>query len=349
MRPPAEQDRGPRAMTATAPVFVVGPPRAGTTLAATILGGHPDLYATGETHFCEDILARYGDAEAAGDRGVVAAAIDRLRTLYARYNEPAAQARITHLLETDDGLARLRGARDLTDLWDRFMRLQMSEPQLRWVNHVPRDIFFLDDLRRRFPGARFIGMVRDPRDFLLSYREKGQDEGGPNRNRLRRLYHPVMTALLWRASVRRLLDAADGAAPDILLLRYEDLVADPAAGIGQLCRFLGLAHDPAMQTPAVANSSHAQADGGHRSGHIYGDSVGRFAGPGGLDATELWLCQRLCAAEMQRLAYVPARSGLPWCLPLVLAGLPWRIVSGLWANRGKRGPLLAYLRRRLGA
>ena len=49
-------------------------------------------------------------------------------------------------------------------------------------------------------------MVRDPRDFLLSYRNKGEGAGGANRARLRRLYHPVLTSLLWRTSVRRLLD-----------------------------------------------------------------------------------------------------------------------------------------------
>jgi hypothetical protein len=50
----------------SAPIFIVGTPRSGTTLMARILGNHSILYRPGETHFMQDIYARratIGDLE----------------------------------------------------------------------------------------------------------------------------------------------------------------------------------------------------------------------------------------------------------------------------------------------
>jgi len=49
------EGRSPSAEQGFSPIFVLGTPRAGTTLMARILDRHPRLFAPGETHFFEEI------------------------------------------------------------------------------------------------------------------------------------------------------------------------------------------------------------------------------------------------------------------------------------------------------
>ncbi len=104
-----------------------------------------------------------------------------------------------------------------------------------WRNHelliskVPHDVFRLDPLRNFYAGRaanlRIILMVRDPRDVLTSVRKTGGPLGyvvGPER--WRRYYR----------SFRR-----ERLAPDVLEVRYERLVRDPADEQLRIERFTG--------------------------------------------------------------------------------------------------------------
>jgi Sulfotransferase family len=327
------------------PIFIIGPPRCGTTLMAVILGAHEHIFATGETHFCEDVFLNTAHAGNA-PKGLFdkAAAIARLRDLYARYNEPVAQAHIDQVMALPETQGQLEAATDFGDLWARFMRCQMASHQLRWVNHTPRDVFYVTELRRWFPGARFIGMVRDPRDFLCSYRDKWRIETGANQRRLKRLYHPILTSLVWRGSVRRLLSERSATSdPDILIVRYEDLVRDPDAVVAKVCAFVGETPEPPMMHPTTANSSSGPV---HETG-IFAHSVDRWRGSDGLPAADVTLAQWLCRTEMHHLEYACVDNVSPLELFLHVLRLPWHLAVALWVNRARRGPLFAYLRQRL--
>ena len=84
-------------MSSTAPVFIVGTPRSGTTLLARILGRHPSLFMHGETHFFPDIYARRAELGDPPSAEGALAMKERLSTLYGRYNEPADQARVARI------------------------------------------------------------------------------------------------------------------------------------------------------------------------------------------------------------------------------------------------------------
>ncbi len=155
------------------PIFVVGTPRSGTTLTARILGNHPSIFMPGETHFIEDVYSRRDDLGDPADEHAREHIVERLGTLYGRFNEPADQRRIDRLLESD-GLADALGlAATYRDLFDVFMTRQMTaEGRRRWGNQVPRDLFEVDQLFAFYPEARVIACVRDLRDYLLSYRDR---------------------------------------------------------------------------------------------------------------------------------------------------------------------------------
>jgi hypothetical protein len=321
------------------PVFVVGPPRSGTTLTARLLGELPRVFMPGETHFLEDIYRRGGPRGASGQ---LPEALARLRTLYGRYNEPEDQRRIDALWESG-GLERaLSGCASPRELFETFMGAQAaSVGKPRWGNQVPRDVFELDTLLGMFPEARIVGCIRDPRDFLVSYRDKWTISA--DGERLRRLYHPILTSFLWKASARAILDGKrrhDGA---VHVLRYEDLVGDPQSHLRRLCDFIGEEFHPRLLDTRFSNSST-----GARLTGISSRSAGRWRAD--LPAEDAYFAQKICGAVMEQFGYAPVAlsPGRLEAARLALA-LPGRTLRALSANRAKRGSTVRYLARRLRA
>jgi hypothetical protein len=321
------------------PVFVVGPPRSGTTLTARLLGGLPRLFMPGETHFLEDIHHRYGDP---GDLSAhLPEILARLRTLYGRFEEPEDQRRIERLCQSGALERALCGCRNHREIFDAFMRLQAADAgKARWGNQVPRDVFELDTIFRMFPDARVVACIRDPRDFLVSYRDKWTIAGadGP---RLRRLYHPVLTSYLWKASALAIVAAKSRFGAAVHVIRYEDLVAEPDSNLRRLCSFIGEEFHPGLLDTQFSNSST-----GARFAGISSTSAGRWRAD--LPAEDAYFAQKICGAVMQKFAYAPVKLAPD---PLKTARLalaaPARTISALAANRGTRGSTFRYLARRI--
>jgi tetratricopeptide (TPR) repeat protein len=112
------------------PIFIVGMPRSGTTLAEQILASHPAVFGAGELPFWEAAMTTY---EAATLRG-----------------------------EAHDST--------LTRLSDDYLRLlaTLSPDALRVVDKMPGNFMFLGLMHATLPRARIIHLQRDPIDTCLS-------------------------------------------------------------------------------------------------------------------------------------------------------------------------------------
>jgi Sulfotransferase family len=322
------------------PVFVVGPPRSGTTLTARLLGELPRLFMPGETHYLEDIYHRHAEPGAEHLADILA----RLRTLYARFEEPDDQQRIERLWQSAAFERRLRACRTHAEMLDAFMTLQAaSAGKSRWGNQVPRDVFELDTLLRMFPRARVIACIRDPRDFLVSYRDKWTIAAAAHRDRLRRLYHPVLTAYLWKASAQAVLAGKRRFSEAVHVLRYEDLVGEPASRLQRLCAFIGEEFDPRLLATQFSNSST-----GARLTGISSRSAGRWRTA--LPVEDAYFAQKICGPVMAQFGYRPASLAPDRLKAARLALLtPARTIGALSANRSLRGSTLRYLARRIRA
>src|SRR5690606_31634209 len=108
----------------------------------------------------------------------------------------------------------------------------------RWGDKTPEHIRHLGEIRRDFPGARLIHLVRDGRDVAEAMR--------------RMVFYPVTAygvSRIWRDEIRhwQAFCATEGDA-DTLVVRYEDLVTDPQATVASIFRFLG---EPVVDTVAT--------------------------------------------------------------------------------------------------
>lgn len=326
------------------PVFVIGTPRSGTTLTARILGRHSELFMPGETHYFPDV---YASRKQLGDPADSAARVrihNRMMSLYARYNEPEDQARVEHLF-SDPELRHIWEESSLSyrSIFAFFMQVQAeSVGKSRWGNNAPRDIFEIDHILSFFPDAKIVVCIRDPRDFLLSYKGKWRVTSDDNVERLQRLYHPVVTSLLWKSSMALLPELRRCVSQDnILIQRYEDLVSAPETAIRKLCAMVGVAYEHKMLDIKSNNSSDVVNSEG-----IFSSSIGRWHGK--LPDHDIWIAQKLLSREMAQLGYAPEGVAIQIGSMLrILLSTPYALWRGLHANAKKRGPLIPYLVRRI--
>jgi hypothetical protein len=123
-----------------------------------------------------------------------------------------------------------------------FLRIVMEEVAWkqgvdRWIDSTPTNVPHLLRIKKDFPDARIIHIIRDGRDVALSLDKRGWSRPLPwDRDR------GLMAAgLYWEWIVRKGRKLGSTLRPDYLEVRYEDLVEQPAATLERLAVFL--AHD----------------------------------------------------------------------------------------------------------
>jgi hypothetical protein len=199
---------GPRAGNDDAtPVFIVGMPRSGTTLAEQILAAHPQAFGAGERPALARLAWRLGGGET-----------------------PEAVARIAALDQpTLDGEA---------DAYLKALRA-LAPGKSRIVDKMPGNYRHLWLIALLFPGAKIIHCQRDPRDIgfsIFTYRFYGEHG-----------YAHDLADLGWMiGEQRRLMAHWKTAAPNpILSLRLDDWIADFDATLARVLAFVDLPGDPA--------------------------------------------------------------------------------------------------------
>jgi len=205
-------------------LFVVGSPRSGTTLLQSILTQQAGLYTLKETHFFRH-LHRWRPVRL----------FDRLRLDPERVRHAFAYIAEHNVLE---GTLEVDGIRRLGEACRAFDRLLTTEASIRsrtgWLEKTPEHMFFIDEIRRFMPGARFIHILRDGPDVVASlYDAKRQYPGHwgwvGDLDRMIGLYNRYVRAT--RAQLGR---------PDTFVLRYDDLLERDLATLDALAGFLGL-------------------------------------------------------------------------------------------------------------
>ncbi|MDA0802453.1 MAG: sulfotransferase [Planctomycetota bacterium] len=149
-----------------------------------------------------------------------------------------------------------------------------------------------DDRIAAFPNASFIYILRDPRDIIVSMREREFDRtlsqicGDWNRH-----LHSFETFL-----ARHPKQAA--------MIRYEDLVSQPIETIGNFFSVLPVNPEPAVyefqnSTATVLNSRHPNTENLKKG--FFTDSIGRWRTQ--LQAPDVAAIERECQRDMPRHGY----------------------------------------------
>jgi tetratricopeptide (TPR) repeat protein len=202
--------KGPRARNRDrSPVFIVGMPRSGTTLAEQIIGAHPQAFGAGERSALYQCFFSLGGNE-------TPASVARIAAMKGAALDAAAKKYLAemHALAPDKKLI---------------------------VDKMPGNFNYLGLVALMLPGARIIHCVRDPRDIGLSiftFRFYGYHP-----------YAHDLGNLGWYiAQHDRLMAHWREALPNpILTLALKDWVDDFSGTLTRILDFLDLPHDDACE------------------------------------------------------------------------------------------------------
>jgi uncharacterized protein (TIGR03032 family) len=229
------------------PIFIVCPPRSGSSLLFETLATSPEAWTIGgESH----------------------ALIEGVRGLH-----PAARGWSSNRLEASDATVGVREA--LVDSFARVVRNRdgaLADPaarELRLLEKTPKNALRVPFLAAAFPDAQFLYLYRDPRETISSILDAWHSGRFVTYPQLPGWTGPPWSLLLvpgwrelagrplaeiaarqWQITTEQLLDDLEALAPDRwAVASFDRLVAEPQAEIERLCSLLDLAWDRIL--PAV--------------------------------------------------------------------------------------------------
>lgn len=243
-------------------VFVTGASRSGTTLTAQLLGRHSQIAKLKEMqYFGEFWDPRREDAPLTANRTRRA-----LELLFDRQERGIVAA---------DGTGNSGAAHGFLQTLDPGVTpselfaataAHFAEGEGKTIpcEQTPRNIFYAAALLKRYPQARVVHLLRDPRGVMASqkyrWRLHSSDNGSSatlrQRLRTRVNYHPYTVTELWNRATEAALRLSEH--PRFMLVKFEELIEDPESVLRRISEFVGVTFEPEMLQASHVNSSHVR-------------------------------------------------------------------------------------------
>jgi protein-tyrosine sulfotransferase len=215
-----------------APFFIIGSGRSGNTLLRSVLQSHPLVHIPPETYVLGQVIKVYRRFSGTDWRELVKLILAEFEyhpgfSMFQVSLRPLCQ----RLIEVE------KEHRNLAYILDAFYRYHAAEFKpgaTIWGDKTPTNTFSVFRIRKVFPHARFIHMVRDGCDVASSYLEMGG-------------YTSLEEAARrWAVSVK-LAQRFGASFPETYLeIRYEELVKNPERVVKDACNFLGISYSERM-------------------------------------------------------------------------------------------------------
>lgn len=251
--------RNPKDNLRDTPVFICGHPKSGTSLLRSLMDSHPQLIVfPEETVFFRKYLPAI---EGLNKQEQIETAREMLIHIFewntkspppSQKGYPDRDYSNISMQTVYDEMKRLldeqfRHPGDVLSaavLSYGYATAQINSDTCCWVEKSPYNEYYLDQILDWWQKARFIHIIRDPRDNYASYRRKHTD------------WSPEFFTQNWKRSSTAGIENQKKLGKDkYLLLRYEDLVYHPKEVATQLASFLAIDWDSSLLRPTRAGES----------------------------------------------------------------------------------------------
>ena len=317
-------------------IFLMSSERSGSNMLRTIMARHSQVSAPTSPHLVKTIiplLAGYGDLDdKANFRRLVDHVLEIICTQLGGW---------TVAFAADDIMASIRD-RSFADLFSLIYRME-AEEQGKTLSFVKDNgnMLWPFHLHAMFPDARFVYLVRDPRDCVLSWLNSPSHAGGI-----------AAATAMWQLEQTAVLSfiAVDAPRPPVLIVRYEDLLANPESELDEICNFAGVTREPTM-TANFNSDSHRDearriANWENVAGEIKRTNHGKFLDQ--LSRRQVRRIERRLAFEMRVLGYEPVECSEPSSSTDIVGKLTRAFMGSirlLFGGRQRREELAVRVRR----
>ena len=273
-----------------APVYLIASERSGTNLLRKRLTDcQNEYYGPTAVHFLKNLHYRepfYGDL--GGDEAFSALVSDALALCQVHFAPWDMQMTVEQVLQEYGD--RKRNAVLLADFM--MQRFAMSKG---YANYFCKDNFLYEfalDIANEIPGASFIYLYRDPRDFSLSQSKRPHASG-----------NLIEYARLWdyeQVKAIRVTRTLAAQGRRVMLLSYERLISEEDKVLDELCQFLGVDRSDASSA-ASDNVQDAVHEWKNLAGPTMKDNAGKFRAE--LGQAAIGRIEVVCAKTMSYLGY----------------------------------------------
>jgi hypothetical protein len=208
------------------PIFVVGSPRSGTSVLTWCLGQHPNILAVPESswmgNFTVSLAVSYQIGAARGNRSILSGMDISRDEFFTNFGQGINELLLRHRLD-------LEKKRNLTS--------QQSEPKKRWIDGTPEYSFYICGLRKLFPDAVFIHILRDVRAVVRSMLNFHRATG------IHLVANEEAAYTYWLRTVKACIQAERAYGPHVVRrLPYAALIDNQEVAIYSLLDFVGEPH-----------------------------------------------------------------------------------------------------------
>ena len=241
-------------------VFLLSPPRSGSTLLRVMLAGHPRLFAPPELELLgfatlAERRAAFSGRDAFLLEGLIRAVVEA-RGCGAEEARAIIEEAERAELSTQELYRRLQSWLGKRTLVDKTPSYALDPGALRWAEQA-------------FERPLYVHLLRHPAAMVRSFEEARMEQVFFRREH--DFSRRELAELTWLVSHQNVVEfLADVPAERQLRLRFEDLVREPVPVLESLCSFLGLDFHPAMAEPYAAPDAR-MVDGLHAESRMLGD------------------------------------------------------------------------------
>ena len=274
-------------------LFVSGSPRSGTTLLRLVLSAHPCIAISPENHSLERIICHFSHR-----RVLQGAALQSLKRLIVEDTKLEGwKLDLSPYREKVLGYTAITARQAAEDLIC-YYRDQTTPDAYMVGNKKGFFLEYTETVHHMFPEAKFIFIVRDPRDAVLSMKTHLPD------------YDLWSASLAWRRRAAHSHMVQEKYPGKCMEIKYEDLVSASEESCRKICSFLKVSYSNRMLEFYRKNNSlegilqgketmHQQTRGPMTKKRIGGWS-------GGMSEEEIHLVETLTRGEMGRRGYMPS-------------------------------------------
>ncbi|GMR05684.1 MAG: hypothetical protein BMS9Abin25_0259 [Gammaproteobacteria bacterium] len=240
--------------------FLGGFIKSGTTWIERLLDAHPEIACKGEAHF-PSLLE------------------PAVRKSIAQYNSVIPNKGNWERLKNED-MQQIQASeycyteKDFDNISTMSIQLLMSkwcnESKIRAVGEkTPNNAQYFPRLLQLFPGAKYIYIVRDIRDVIVSgwFFNLALDSAG-TMSEFRSIHHyGIVIAQNWVQELANTLKFVEQYNSQAMVIKYEDLWHDPQKNTGNLLQFLAVKNTEELVKSCLHKTNFSTLSGGRKRGN----------------------------------------------------------------------------------
>ncbi len=218
--------------------FIIGIGRSGTTLLTKILNTHPSIISNPESRFILHFFRSINNLNSITQKEIIQVSEDILKIKESDYTD----LRIWDINKAIFKKAVKNINPQITYYnFSKHIHLQSglakrtNYPSIIFDKNPPYTLFF-NELEKLNPDIKYIAMVRDYRDNILSRLKYKMD-----------IHNNIyFAALKWSYFNKKIIAAIEKCPDKVCVVRYEDLVNNTKAEVDKICHFINVPFDKSM-------------------------------------------------------------------------------------------------------